>query len=62
MDIIQIILQVSLFKNYKKLKNNRVLVLGCGGVAKAILQSLNDLSFEKVYVSTRNKKDLLLQN
>ncbi len=46
----------SLLKNYKKLKNNRVLVLGCGGVAKAILQSLNDLSFEKVYVSTRNKK------
>tara|TARA_B100000963_G_C22327458_1_gene537029 strand:- start:94 stop:699 length:606 start_codon:yes stop_codon:yes gene_type:complete len=49
-----------LLKNYKKIKNCRVLMLGCGGVAKAILQSLNDLNFKDVYVTTRNKKRFTL--
>ncbi len=45
-----------IFKKQKFSKNSNILILGCGGVAKAILHSLIDLNFRKIYLSSRNKK------
>lgn len=47
-------------------KNTKVLLLGFGGVAKAILKSLKDLKFKNITVSTRSiksfKKSALSKN
>lgn len=44
-----------ILKNEKLPKNYKILVLGCGGVAKAILYSLVDLKFKNIFLSSRNK-------
>lgn len=38
-------------------KNSEVLLLGFGGVAKAILKALKDLKFKKIIVSARKKRN-----
>tara|TARA_B110000977_G_scaffold175638_1_gene230555 strand:- start:35947 stop:36783 length:837 start_codon:yes stop_codon:yes gene_type:complete len=37
-------------------KNFNILLLGCGGVAKAVLYALNNLKFKNIFLSTRSKK------
>jgi len=44
-----------IFKKQKLPKNSNILILGCGGVGKAVLHSLIDLKFKKIYLSSRNK-------
>lgn len=44
-----------ILKDQKLLKNYKILILGCGGVAKAILHSVIDLKFKKIFLSSRNK-------
>ena len=38
-------------------KNSEVLLLGFGGVSKAILKALKDLKFKKIIVSARKKRN-----
>ena len=45
-----------IIKKNKLSKNYKIIILGSGGVAKAILQALNDLKFKNLYVTCRNKK------
>ncbi len=44
-----------LLKKQKLSKNCKILILGCGGVAKAVLYSVIDLKFKKIFMSSRNK-------
>jgi len=44
-----------ILKKEKLSKNFTVLILGCGGVAKAVLQSVIDLNFKNIVLSSRNK-------
>jgi len=45
-----------IFKKQNLPKKSKILILGCGGVARAIIQSLIDLKYKKIFVCTRNKK------
>lgn len=45
-----------IFKNQNISKNSTILILGCGGVARAIIRSLIDLNYNKILVCTRSKK------
>ena len=44
-----------IFKKQNLSKKSKILVLGCGGVARAIIQSLIDLKYKKIFVCTINK-------
>lgn len=44
-----------ILKKLKLSKNYKILILGCGGVAKAILHSVIDLKFKNIFLSSRNK-------
>ena len=46
-----------ILKKTKLSKDSKVLLLGFGGVAKAILKALKDLKFKNVVVSARNKRN-----
>ena len=46
-----------ILKKKKLPKNSNILVLGSGGVAKAILHSIIDLKFKNIFLSSRNKKN-----
>tara|TARA_A100001234_G_scaffold48151_1_gene40307 strand:- start:9376 stop:10200 length:825 start_codon:yes stop_codon:yes gene_type:complete len=45
-----------IFKKQNLPKKSKILVLGCGGVGKAIIYSLIDLKYKNIFVCTRNKK------
>lgn len=47
---------LKILKDSKVNKNSKVLLLGFGGVAKAILKALKDLKFKDITVSARKKK------
>ncbi len=46
-----------ILKKYKIKKKSNILILGCGGVGKAILQSVIDLKFSNIFLSLRNKNN-----
>ena len=45
-----------IFKKQNLPKKSKILVLGCGGVGKAIIYSLIDLKYKNIIVCTRDKK------
>ena len=47
-----------IFKKQNLPKRSKILVLGCGGVARAVIFSLIDLKYKNIFVCTRNKKRL----
>ena len=47
---------LKILKKSKATKNSKVLLLGFGGVAKAVLKALKDLKFKDITVSARKKK------
>jgi len=47
-----------IFKKQNLPKKSKILILGCGGVAKAIIHSLIDLKYKKIIICTRSKKRL----
>ncbi len=47
-----------IFKKLNLPKKSKILILGYGGVAKAIIHSLIDLKYEKIIICTRSKKKL----
>ena len=42
----------------KKLKNKNVVVIGCGGSARAVVMALNMLNFERITIFGRNEQKL----
>lgn len=48
---------LNILKQSKANKNSKVLLLGFGGVAKAVLKALKDLKFKNITVSTRKKRN-----
>ncbi len=46
-----------ILKNQKLSKKSNILILGSGGVARAILHSAFDLGFQNIFISSRNKKN-----
>lgn len=45
-----------ILKKKKLSKNYKILILGCGGLSRAVLHSLQDLKFSQIFVSARNKQ------
>ena len=60
MDIILIILEFILCLKAKKYKNKTAVVLGAGGACKAVITYLLDNDVEKIYIVSRNPKNINL--
>ena len=45
-----------ILRKFNKPKKNSFLILGFGGVAKAVLHALLDLNYKNIYITSRNKK------